>query len=214
MFTASVTPPRAHPQLFLLAVFNLYSFFNSPLSSSSSIRQGHRHSHTGTVLIAFHSLSRLAYAPDVTQFAAPRVSASQILLGHDRIISHLLVSVIVLASLVGSWFGISCGFGLENVVSVRGSHRDGDKALRHRGGRRLGQDGRANRTWLKVCFSLLTTFKCWLLIYNRESDIIISLWTCTNLPFRFSEKRDFSQRFGHWFLWPDLLLGSFLGLGE
>ena len=122
--------------------------------------------------------------------------------------------MIVLASLVGSWFGISCGFGLENVVSVRGSHRDGDKALRHRGGRRLGQDGRANRTWLKVCFSLLTTFKCWLLIYNRESDIIISLWTCTNLPFRFSEKRDFSQRFGHWFLWPDLLLGSFLGLGE
>ena len=76
MFTASVTPPGAHPQLFLLAVFNLYSFFNSPLSSSSSIRQGHRHSHTGTVLIAFHSLSRLAYAPDVTQFAAPRVSAS------------------------------------------------------------------------------------------------------------------------------------------
>ena len=41
--------------------------------------------------------------------------------------------MIVLASFVGSWFGISFGFGLKKAVSVRGSPWDGDKAIRRQG---------------------------------------------------------------------------------
>ena len=42
--------------------------------------------------------------------------------------------MLVLASFVGSWFGISFGFGFEKKAgSVRGSLRDGDKAIRRRG---------------------------------------------------------------------------------
>ena len=36
--------------------------------------------------------------------------------------------MIVLASFVGSWLGISFGFGLNKAVSVRGPLRDGDKS--------------------------------------------------------------------------------------
>ena len=40
----------------------------------------------------------------------------------------------VLASFVGNWLGISFRFGLDKKVGyVRGSLRDGDKAIRRRG---------------------------------------------------------------------------------
>jgi hypothetical protein len=123
---------QPQPQQFLLAVFALFSFFNSPLTSSSSARQGH--SHTGTVLNTLHP--PLAYAPDIiSQFAAPPPSNTSPAWSWQNYIQifHLLVSVVVLASFVGSWFGISFGFGFKKAVSARGSLRDGDKAIRRQG---------------------------------------------------------------------------------
>jgi hypothetical protein len=44
---------QSQPQQYLLAVFALFSFFNSPLTSSSSHASGH-HQHAGTVLTSLH----------------------------------------------------------------------------------------------------------------------------------------------------------------
>ena len=86
------------------------------------------------------SPSPVSLCPDIiSQFTARPLNNMVLLGGHGRIISkffHLLVSVIVLvllASFVGSWFGISFGFGLKKAVSVRGSLRGGDKAIRRQG---------------------------------------------------------------------------------
>ena len=125
-----VQQQQAQPQQFLLAVFALFSFFNSPLTSSSSVRNDHHYSHTGIVLNALHP--PLAYAPDIiSQFTTPSPhNTTPVWSWQDCVqILHLLVSVMVLASFVGSWFGISFGFKLKKVVSLR----DGDEAVRHHG---------------------------------------------------------------------------------
>ncbi|KAF8804632.1 hypothetical protein BYT27DRAFT_7106313 [Phlegmacium glaucopus] len=127
-----VQQQQSQPQQFHLAVFALFSFFNSPLTSSSV---GHdHHSHTGTVLNALHP--PLAYAPDIiSQFAAPpssNMTPAWSLQDYVQMF-HLFVSVMVLASFVGSWFGISFGSGRKRMVSVHGSLRSGDKALRRQG---------------------------------------------------------------------------------
>ena len=58
----------------------------------------------------------------------------------------------VLASFVGNWLGISFRFGLDKKVGyVRGSLRDGDKAIRRQG-------AVVNRAWLKVTSFVLSTF--------------------------------------------------------
>jgi len=129
-----VQQQQSQPQHFLLAVFALFSFFNSPLTSSPSVRHDHHHSHTGTVLNVLHP--PLAYAPDIiSQFAAPPPNNMAAVWSWQDYVQtfHLLVSVIVLASFVGSWFGISFRSGLKRVVSGRGSLRGGDKALRRHG---------------------------------------------------------------------------------
>ena len=98
---------RPQQQQFLLAVFALFSFFNSPLTSSYSTRQDHPHSHTGSVLNTLHP--PLAYAPDIiSQFTAPSPpnNTSPAWSWQNYIqVFHLLVSVLVLASFVGSWLG-------------------------------------------------------------------------------------------------------------
>jgi hypothetical protein len=105
---------QSQPQEYLLAVFALFSFFNSPLTSSSSYASGHNQ-HTGTVLTSLHP--PLAYAPDIiSQFAAP--SSSPVVSGADAWgwkeyvqMFHLFVSIVVLASFVLSWAGITLGIG-------------------------------------------------------------------------------------------------------
>ncbi|KAF9566552.1 hypothetical protein CPC08DRAFT_682424 [Agrocybe pediades] len=96
------------PQQYLLAVFALFSFFNSPLTSSS---MPHAHHHTGTVLTAVHP--PLAYAPDiVSQFVAPAPSTPPSWTWKEYVqIFHLAVSVLVLATFVGSWLGLNFGTG-------------------------------------------------------------------------------------------------------
>ena len=104
----------SQPQQYLLAVFALFSFFNSPLTSSSSGASGH-HQHTGTVLTSLHP--PLAYAPEIiSQFAAP--SSLPVVPGADAWgwkeyvqMFHLFVSIVVLASFVLSWAGITLGIG-------------------------------------------------------------------------------------------------------
>ncbi|EDR04636.1 uncharacterized protein LACBIDRAFT_304339 [Laccaria bicolor S238N-H82] len=111
---------QSQPQQYLLAVFALFSFFNSPLTSSSSRASGH-HQHTGTVLTSLHP--PLAYAPEIiSQFAAP--SSSPVVPGADGWgwkeyvqMFHLFVSIVVLASFVLSWAGITLGMGRSRSVS-------------------------------------------------------------------------------------------------
>ena len=105
---------QSQPQQYLLAVFALFSFFNSPLTSSSPHAPGH-HQHTGTVLTSLHP--PLAYAPEIiSQFAAP--SSLPVVSGVDAWgwkeyvqMFHLFVSIVVLASFVLSWAGITLGIG-------------------------------------------------------------------------------------------------------
>ncbi|KAF8970448.1 hypothetical protein BDZ97DRAFT_1914739 [Flammula alnicola] len=131
------TQQQTQPQQFLLAVFALFSFFNSPLTSSSPLH--HPHHHTGTVLTSVHP--PLAYAPDIiSQFVAPDASTPAAGWAWKDYIQlfHLLVSVLVLASFIGNWLGIGFGFGFGKVVargrsmSIRRTAPTNDKT-RHAG---------------------------------------------------------------------------------
>ncbi|KAG6917610.1 hypothetical protein DXG01_001841 [Tephrocybe rancida] len=82
-------------QQYLLATFALFSFFNSPLTSSSSTPT---HVHTGSVL----NSSAVPLAVDTTGGWS---------LSYYLQIFHLLVSVVVLLSCVSNWFGGFSVFG-------------------------------------------------------------------------------------------------------
>ena len=100
---------QGQPQQYLLAVFALFSFFNSPLTSSFG-SSASSHQHTGVILNP-----PLALAPEiVSQFAPPSapVQSSQLLLlsfswKECAQVLHLVVSVLVLGSLVCGWMGLS-----------------------------------------------------------------------------------------------------------
>lgn len=103
----TATPPQwnqqqAQPQQYLLAVFALFSFFNSPLTSTTSFQP--QHHHTGAVLSA-------AQAPAADAWAWKEYM--QVL--------HLIVSVLVLASFVGHWLGINLTLGFGKIVAREGS---------------------------------------------------------------------------------------------
>jgi len=93
------------PQRFLLAVFALFSFFNSPLTTSMGRDHSHNH-HTGKVLTPLHP--PLVYSPEIVSQYPPVdiLSTAPIpVWKHYVQLFHLAVSFIVLASLVGNWFG-------------------------------------------------------------------------------------------------------------
>ena len=99
----TATPPQwaqqqAQPQQYLLAVFALFSFFNSPLTSTTSFHP--QHHHTGAVLSA-------AQAPSADSWSWKEYM--QVL--------HLVVSVLVLASFVGHWLGINFTLGIGKIVA-------------------------------------------------------------------------------------------------
>ncbi|KAF5390068.1 hypothetical protein D9757_003860 [Collybiopsis confluens] len=80
--------PQHHPAQYLLATFALFSFFNSPFSSTPSHSPPH-HSHTGTVLT--HDLPTSVHSVGWSW--------------HDLIQAfHLLVSVLVFSSILAPWF--------------------------------------------------------------------------------------------------------------
>ena len=117
---------QPQPQQFLLAVFALFSFFNSPLTSSWSSASSNHGSHTGTVLTAAHP--PLAYAPDiVSQFVAPQLSSLSAPAGWEWKeyvqLFHLFVSLLVLASFICSWLGLSFGREIGKVIGKRPSLR-------------------------------------------------------------------------------------------
>ena len=98
--------PQA-PQ-YMMAVFALFSFFNSPLTSSYT-SQGGSHGHTGIVLTP-----PLALAPEILSSLVPppTESSSTSFLAisgwKDYLqVIHLAVSVLVLASFLWSWLGFT-----------------------------------------------------------------------------------------------------------
>ena len=115
-------PPQPQPQQFLLAVFALFSFFNSPLTNSMG-GHDHTHHHTGKVLTAIYP--PLAYAPDIiSQFVpppSPAVVAPWAWKEYAQVF-HLLVTLLVLVSLIGNWLGFSfLGLGVDKGIKARSS---------------------------------------------------------------------------------------------
>lgn len=109
---------QPQPQQYLLAVFAIFTFFNSPFTSSPTTASSYHHS--GTVLNSLQP--PLAYAPEiVAQFTAPVVAASPTWSWKEYVqLFHLLVSIIVVASFVARWIGIgsgSKGFSLLTLFS-------------------------------------------------------------------------------------------------
>ncbi|KAF8067742.1 hypothetical protein FPV67DRAFT_1493297 [Lyophyllum atratum] len=82
------------PQQYLLATFALFSFFNSPLTSSSPPPASHVH--TGTVLNSSAATIEGGATWGVSEYMQ---------------MFHLLVSVVVLLSFVSSWAGFSFTLG-------------------------------------------------------------------------------------------------------
>jgi len=106
---------QSQPQQYLLAVFALFSFFNSPLTSSPNMGNNYHH-HAGKVLSAAHP--PLAYAPEiVSQFVAP-TSAAWAWKEYVQLF-HLIVSLLILGSFVANWLGLSVGVG-KAVARGRG----------------------------------------------------------------------------------------------
>jgi len=97
--------PQHQSQQYLLAVFVLFSFFNSPVTSSNShstTQQGHGHVLSSTPV-------PLAYAPDiVSQFNPPVVTT---VAWRDWVqIAHLAITILLFISVlarVGSSFGLT-----------------------------------------------------------------------------------------------------------
>ncbi|KAF8906758.1 hypothetical protein CPB84DRAFT_362576 [Gymnopilus junonius] len=108
---------QPQPQQYLLAVFALFSFFNSPLTPSSSSSffgssaHANAHTHTGTVLSA---QPPLAYAPEIIAQFTPPTNATQLMVNgwswQEYVqLFHLFVSVLVLVGFVASWMGLDLG---------------------------------------------------------------------------------------------------------
>lgn len=92
--------PQAPHQQYLLATFALFSFFNSPLTSSYQTPAYPSHSHTGTVLSYHDSPAQTSWGwrEGVQGF-------------------HLVVSFLVLVSIVLPWLPVRKGKGLFSFLS-------------------------------------------------------------------------------------------------
>ncbi|PPR01359.1 hypothetical protein CVT24_006313 [Panaeolus cyanescens] len=106
---------QAQPQQFLLAVFAVFSFLNSPLTSTFSSSSSAAHHHTGTVLV---SNPPLAYSPEITsQFISTASTMSNDWEWKEYVqLFHLFVSLLVLVTFVANWFGLNLGLGMEKVA--------------------------------------------------------------------------------------------------
>ncbi|KAK1221926.1 hypothetical protein PQX77_015254 [Marasmius sp. AFHP31] len=100
----------AQPQQsqYLLAVFALFSFFNSPFSSSSHTSPNH--SHTGTVLT--HDTAPVHHV-------APGWTLHEVIQ-----VFHLLVSALVFCSIVLPWLPSTKYFSLSYLSSLRTSYQE------------------------------------------------------------------------------------------
>lgn len=146
------------PQRFLLAVFALFSFFNSPLTTSMGRdHSSHNHHHTGKVLTPLHP--PLVYSPEiVSQFVQypPSIAVDALstpVWKHYVQLFHLAVSFIVLASLVGSWFGFGFTFekrGWGSKLGLTSRTGKGDKDKR----------GKGNVDWIRFAEERILSGKC------------------------------------------------------
>ena len=134
------------PQQYLLATFALFSFFNSPLTSSSSYSRRHDHHHRAGVVLNPHP--PLVYAPEIiagltAEHYIPHLGgtngAGNWAFNEYAQVFQLAVSVLVLFSMIMSWFkvgsrrGESSASWLSSVLRIRskvlGSSSDGHKSL-------------------------------------------------------------------------------------
>ena len=134
------------PQQYLLATFALFSFFNSPLTSSSSYSRRHDHHHRAGVVLNPHP--PLVYAPEIiagltAEHYIPHLGgtndAGNWAFSEYAQVFQLAVSVLVLFSMIMSWFkvgsrrGESSASWLSSVLRIRskvvGSSSDGHKSL-------------------------------------------------------------------------------------
>ncbi|KIJ14600.1 hypothetical protein PAXINDRAFT_100073 [Paxillus involutus ATCC 200175] len=88
-------PQTAQPQQYLLAVFALFSFFNSPLASSSE-PVSHHHTHQGSVLSHVTS-------PSPSSFSRPTVGWTW---SNFVQVIHLLASLAVFISIIVPWIPV------------------------------------------------------------------------------------------------------------
>jgi hypothetical protein len=127
---------QSPPQQYLLAVFALFSFFNSPLTASSMGHDySHHHHHTGKVLTPLHP--PLVFSPEIVSQFVPPPSVAPVSPWKEYVqLFHLAVSFLVLASFMGNWlgfrFGVSrSGFSLEKrgwglrLTSRKGNDKKG-----------------------------------------------------------------------------------------
>ncbi|KIK70210.1 hypothetical protein GYMLUDRAFT_213391 [Collybiopsis luxurians FD-317 M1] len=100
------TQHHPQPAQYLLATFALFSFFNSPFSSSSPSHPPPNHSHTGTVLT--HDLPSLTHGyPTGWSW-------------HDLIQAfHLLVSILVFSSILTPWFPSLFKYFSSKYISLK-----------------------------------------------------------------------------------------------
>ncbi|TFK75502.1 hypothetical protein BDN72DRAFT_954701 [Pluteus cervinus] len=111
----------AQPQQYLLAVFALFSFFNSPMTPNyTTWTPNAHHTHTGTVLSLHPPLN-----PDLVLPPPPTMPLATALhwTWADYVqVFHLLVSVVVFGSVLCSWAGIRTprSIGLHKLGSLLG----------------------------------------------------------------------------------------------
>ncbi|KAF8626697.1 hypothetical protein AX15_004733 [Amanita polypyramis BW_CC] len=148
------TGAHSQPQQYLLATFALFSFFNSPLTSSYPPSRQHGHHRAGVVL---NPHPPLAYAPEIVaglsgaaEHQAPHLGGTHNARswGSSEYAQafQLVVSVLVLFSMVMSWL---------RVGTIRGESRSWlFSILRAKSSvletRPRSSDGHENSNWIKI----------------------------------------------------------------
>ncbi|KAG6330318.1 hypothetical protein ID866_8771 [Astraeus odoratus] len=102
-----VTVQHVQPQQYLLAVFALFSFFNSPLTSSP-IKQSH-HTHEGTVL---SHVSHAAHTSSIP-ISAPGWAWNDVVE-----VIHLLASILILVSIIVPWIPLPRRLSKSRILKL------------------------------------------------------------------------------------------------
>lgn len=153
-------PQQQSQQQYLLAVFALFSFFNSPLTSSSSSSNAHTHTHQGHVLSP--PPLPLAYAPEIlSQLSPPQVQdtvTSGTVTWRDWIqVAHLAITILLFVSVVAR---MGNGFGLGRVR----------KFVKVVSGMRKGEDEGLEK---KIEEMIIGTRKSWYIYASLSSNLLI-----------------------------------------
>ncbi|KAF8632891.1 hypothetical protein AX17_004737 [Amanita inopinata Kibby_2008] len=166
---------QSQPQQYLLGTFALFSFFNSPLTSSNSRSHQHSQHRTGVVL---NPHPPLAYAPEIVagladaakhQMQPPALAiAGSDYWGFSDYAQafQLAVSVLVLFSIVMSWLGVGRGprgrsGWISSIMRIRSKAND-------------SVESESDKDWLKLGGRLV-------LKESPPGSRTMSLYTCAQV---------------------------------